>query len=117
MSEPISFNQDFNTKQQFTRLRKNAKTVQEKDALYDYLHKDKKKNLKKITKLLADEEDQTDFFNMPLHKILLKTINTVENFSNKIMKKDVKFTMSHEEKIYLGIACLLIALLLILFSF
>lgn len=117
MSNPINFNQDFNTKQQFNRMKANSKLLQEKDELYDYLNKDKRKNLKKLSKLLDDEEKQLDFINTPLHKILLKTINTVEKFSNKIMKKDFKFVMNYEEKIYIGIACLLISMMLMLFSF
>ena len=117
MSNPISFNQDFKTKQQFKRMKNNSKLLQEKDELYDYLNKDKKKNLKKISKLLSDDEKQLDFMNTPLHKILLKTINTVERFSTKIMKKEFNFSMSYDEKIYIGIACLIISMLLMLFSF
>tara|TARA_B110000037_G_scaffold171240_1_gene194355 strand:- start:20305 stop:20658 length:354 start_codon:yes stop_codon:yes gene_type:complete len=117
MSNPIRFNQDFNTKQQFNRMKTNSKLLQEKDELYDYLNKDKKKNLKKLSKLLADDEKQIDFINTPLHKILLKTINTVENFSNRVIKRDFSFSMNYEEKIYIGIACLMLSMLLILFSF
>ena len=117
MSNPIRFNQDFKTKQQFFNMKSNSKLLQEKDELYDYLNKDKKKNLKKLSKLLADDEKQIDFINTPLHKILLKTIHTVESFSNKIIKKDFKFSMNYEEKIYIGIACLIISMLLLLFTF
>lgn len=116
MTSPIRFNQDF-TKQQFNRMKVNSKLLQEKDELYDYLNKDKKKNLKKLSKLLAEDEKQLDFINTPLHKILLKTINTVETFSNKIIKRDFKHSMNYEEKIYIGIACLIISMLLIIFSF
>jgi len=117
MTSPIRFNQDFNTKQQFNRMKLNSKLLQEKDELYDYLNKDKKKNLKKLSKLLAEDEKQLDFINTPLHKILLKTINTVEKFTNKIIKRDFKYSMNYEEKIYIGIACLIISMLLIIFSF
>ena len=117
MSNPIRFNQDFNTKQKFNTLKANSNLLQEKDELYDYLNKDKKKNLKKLTKLLANDEKELNFIDMPLHKILLKTINTVENFSNRVIQKNFKFTMNYEEKIYIGIACLMISMLLVLFSF
>lgn len=118
MSNPLSFNQDFNVKQRFNNLRKNATLVQEKDDLYDYLQKDKNKNLKKLSKLLEKEEDSIDFFNTPLHKILLKTIKTNESVYTKLMNKKTKLSLNYEEKIYLGVTCLMLSMLLLLiFSF
>lgn len=117
MSGPLSFNQDFDVKQRFNSLKKHSTLLQEKDELYDYLHKDKNKNLKQLSKLLEKEEDSINFLNTPLHKIILKTIKTNESVYTKLLKKKTKISLNYEEKIYLGVTCFILSMLLLIFSF
>lgn len=106
---------DIETLKEFDSKMENMQTTNDKSDLYNFLEKDKQKNLDKISKLIELKENNIKFIETPLHIVIINTINTVEKVFKKIMKQK-KFKLSYHDKIYLGVAFGFIALLLLIFK-
>ena len=96
-------------------MKANTNVKNDKDELYDYLQKNNNKNLDKLSKLLEEEDKASKLLDTPLHKILSRTINTVEKLSTKVSKQE-ELSLTHHDKTYLGVGFFLIALVLTMFT-
>tara|TARA_B100000405_G_scaffold13983_1_gene11626 strand:+ start:4414 stop:4827 length:414 start_codon:yes stop_codon:yes gene_type:complete len=131
-SSPLSFDKNFKTKtknkatkqadvmkkrqspiqqKEFEVMKANTNVQNDKDELYDYLQKNNNKNLDKLSKLLEEKDRSSKLLDTPLHKIIGRTINTVEKLSTKVSKQE-KLDLTHHDKTYLGVAFAFIALIL-----
>lgn len=117
MGSVIQFNDDFKkTEQVFDFKKKNSKLLNEKSDNYDYLLKNKEKNLKRLSKLMETKDDDVTFSNTPIHLIILKTITTVEKFITEVSNNGTEAKMSYSDKFYIGIALGFVTVLLLLFK-
>jgi hypothetical protein len=117
MSSPIQYNTDFKEiKQKFKKQKKNAILVNEKNDLYDDLQKNKFKNLNKIEKLMKTDDSSLSFFQTPLHLVIINTISTIENVYKQFTIKGLRIVLNHSDKIYIGVACGFLSVLLLLFK-
>jgi len=117
MASAIQFNNEFKTKKkEFDDKYENTTLINEKSDTYDYLLKNKSKNLKKITKLMQMKDDVSSFSNTPLHLVILKTITTIETFITKVGEDGINVQLTYSDKFYLGIVCGVISVLLLLFK-
>lgn len=102
-------------KKEYDIMKANTNVQNDKDELYDYLQKNNNKNLDKLSKLLEEEDRASKLLDTPLHKILSRTINTVEKLSTKVSKQE-QISLTHHDKTYLGVGFFLIALILTMFT-
>ena len=117
MASAIQFNNNFkNKKKEFDLKYENTTLINEKSDTYDYLLKNKSKNLTKLTKLMQIKDEELSFSNTPLHLLILKTITTVEAFITQISKHGFNFKITYSDKFYLGILSGVICILLLLFK-
>jgi hypothetical protein len=119
MSNAAEFNQNINSiKNDFKIKKKNMKTINDKNEIYDLFLKDKGKNLKKISNLMKKEKEaDIIFMKTPLHKIILKTFVTFEKLLKSFKKNGFNINIDHNDKIYLGIGCgVFTFILIVLFS-
>lgn len=117
MASIIEFDDNFKSKKkEFDSKQKNSKLLNEKSDTYDYLLKDKSKNLKKLSKLMESKDEATKFINTPLHLVILNTITAVERVIMAVSKNGVNATLTYVDKFYLGIALSFISILLLLFK-
>jgi hypothetical protein len=117
MASVIEFDDNFKrNKTEFDFKQKNSKLMNEKSDTYDYLLKDKSKNLKKLSKLMEYKDEATKFINTPLHLVILNTITTVERVITAVSKNGVNVTLTYVDKFYLGVAIGFISILLLLFK-
>jgi hypothetical protein len=116
MSSIIELNKDFESKKlDFNKRKEKSKTLNDKSLLYDDLLKDRAKNLKRLSRLMDDDKNsEMKFFETPLHIIVLKTITTLEKFIASLQKYGFKFKLNYDDKIYLGLACGVMSLLMLL---
>lgn len=116
-SSAVEFNDAFKRKKtEFDSKQKNSTLLNEKSDTYDYLLKDKSKNLKKLSKLMEAKDEATQFINTPLHLVILNTITAVERVITAVSKDGVNVTLTYVDKFYLGIAMGFISILLLLFK-
>jgi hypothetical protein len=117
MSSAIEFNKDFGSKGEFKKKNSNKNLLNEKSEIYDDLLKDRGKNLKKLSKLMNEtEKTYTPFMETSLHRMILNTITTLEKLLSAVQKKGFNIRLNFEDKLYLGVACGLISILLLLIS-
>ena len=132
-SSPLSFGKDFKPEKttekkknenlltkrakpimkEFSTLQNNTNVENDKDELYDYLQKNNNKNLDRIAKIIDKKEKSTKLLDTPLHQIINRTISTVENISKKVSKNE-KVVLSHHDRTYIGVACSLLALIMMI---
>lgn len=134
-SSPLSFDKNFKAKKkttttkqadvikkrqspiqqkEFDVMKANTTVQNDKDELYDYLQKNNNKNLDKLSKLLEQKDKSSKLMETPLHKIIGRTIDTVEKLSTKVSKQE-QIILTHHDKTYLGVAFAFIALILTVF--
>jgi len=117
MASPIQFDDNFKrTKKEFDSIKKNTNLLNEKSDTYDFLLKDKSKNLKKLSKLMESKDEPTKFINTPLSLIILNTITAVERVVTGFSNKGLNTTLTYVDKFYLGVATGFISLMLLLFK-
>jgi hypothetical protein len=117
MASAIQFDDNYKrTQKEFQSKQKNTKLLNEKSDTYDYLLKDKSKNLKKLSKLMESNDETTKFINTPLSLIILNTITAVERVVTAFSKKGLNATLTYVDKFYLGVATGFISILLLLFK-
>ena len=134
-SSPISFDNNFKAKKkknsknvdvmkarqspiqkkEYDIMKANTNVQNDKDELYDYLQKNNNKNLDKLSKLLEEQDTASKLLDTPLHKIIGRTINTVEKLSTKVSNQE-DISLTPHDKTYLGVGFFLIALVLTMFS-
>tara|TARA_B100000405_G_scaffold121847_1_gene85286 strand:- start:504 stop:914 length:411 start_codon:yes stop_codon:yes gene_type:complete len=134
-SSPISFDKNFKAKKktdsknvdviktrqspiqkkEFDVMKANTNVQNDKDELYDYLQKNNNKNLDKLSKLLEEKDKSSKLLDTPLHKILGRTINTIEKLSSKVSNQE-EISLTPHDKTYLGVGFFLIALVLTMFT-
>ena len=118
MTSAVQFNSDFEkVNKTFINMNKNSTLINEKSDMYDYLHKNKTKNLRKLDKLLNKKDAiYSSVFETPLHLIVLNTVNVIEHLTQNIIKNGVNITLTYNDKIYLGVAAGFLSILLLLFK-
>lgn len=117
MASAIQFNDNFkNKKKEFDDKYGNTTLMNEKSDTYDYLLKNKSKNLKKLTKLMQGKDEEFSFSNTPLHLTILKSITTVETFITKVGEQGINVKLTYSDKFYLGIVLGFISVILLLFK-
>ena len=117
MANVVQFNNDFMKKKtDFDDKNENTKLINEKSDTYDYLLKNKSKNLKKLSKIMEMKDEEIPLMKTPIHLIVLKSITTIETFITKIGNDGFNVKTSHSDKFYLGIVAGFISILLLLFK-